>query len=206
MPKKKPELEKQPAYDEIENINSLELPSESLEKKLSEEMSAEAFKRLKKIAYYLSKVGLSLKESCQLSDVDHALFEKDMEFNPLIRKVIEFKQLEFKKDLMYTLAQRARSGDDKIALAILENKYPDEFGKNKDPGTEGEDIIYEAIQYIRKSGDTHDPMVHGRAVVVRKGGVTEGDTFASLYEKDEVIPTEYDSRNNVARTIEIMGK
>lgn len=140
---------------EIEE-SELELESASLSARAAASLKPEYIRMLKKIAYYTAKVGLPLQESCLLVDYDFEKFTEDMKLNPIIGTVIKAKETEYKKDLLYTLSQRARSGDDKLAQWLLERKYPEEYGEKKPrkPGdNDAADLIAEAFRFIRNSGD-----------------------------------------------------
>lgn len=176
MPAKKKEIiiEPEKKQEEMENM-SLELQSTSLQAQVQAQLTPHMIKVLKKIAYYTSKVGLTLKESCALVDLDYDKFLEDMKVSPIIDKVIKMKELEYKKDLMYTISQKAKSGDDKLAQWLLERRYPEEFAQKKaGTGTgDGEDTFFQAIQFIRKQGDNIgliNPDA-GRAIVVTRASI-----------------------------------
>lgn len=174
---------KAPTEEEIES-QELELTSQSLEEQARKKLTPSQLRNIKKIAYYIAKVGLPLEEACMLVDIDAQQFEEDMKLEPLLGKIIRIKTLEYKKDLMFTLSQRARSGDDKLAAWLLERRYPEEFSdrKRKGPGDDsGKDIIFEAIRFIRRNG-SNDPMVIP----------SSGDAVLSAGERDKkiaVVPT-----------------
>lgn len=172
MAKTKEEKPLPPAPTEVEIENqSLELASLSLEEQAREKLKPEIIRIIKKIAYYTAKVGLPLNEACLLVNVNYEKFKEDMKLEPLIGKIITIKELEYKKDLLHVLTQKARSGDDKLAQWLLEKKFPEEYGDRKKPqGDNNEDIIFEAIQFIRRNGD-NNPLVSetsGKAIVIKK--------------------------------------
>lgn len=149
--------------------------SRSLSELAKEKLTPEQLAQLKRIAYYVNQVGLSLEESCKLIDVEYDYFVKLMESQPFVRRIIEMKELEYKKDLMLTLSRKARTGDDKLAQWLLERKYPDQFSTKRPKGDGDGDMLVEAIRFIQKSGDA-TPMVNetsGQAIVIRKGGEVE---------------------------------
>ncbi len=186
MPAKKKIIEVPPEQTEAQiESHSLELQSNSLEAQAQKELTPQMIKILKKIAYYTSKVGLTLSESCALVDIDHEKFKKDIEMFPIIGKVIKMKELEYKKDLMYTISQKAKSGDDKLAQWLLERRYPDEFGAKKTQPLGDEDIFFQAFAMIRKSGgNTLINPEAGRAIVVTKDAVyTEKKVDAPSFDK-----------------------
>jgi hypothetical protein len=177
--KKKGEVIPALTQTEMENVNTLELESLSLENKANEvwKNNPAFLKIIKKIAYYTSKVGLSLEESCMLVDFDLEKFKEEMTLEPLIGKIITIKQLEYKKDLLYTLSSKARNGDDKLAQWLLASKYPEEYGEKKKgtPG-EGTDFMFEAIRFIKKNG-SNAPLIDeasGNSTVIKHKSASEG--------------------------------
>jgi hypothetical protein len=160
-----------PTETQIET-DKLELSSASLEAQAQEKLSSDTIRILKKIAYYTAKVGLPLNEACTLVDVDYEKFMEQMKLEPLLEKIIKLKELEYKKDMLHVLTQKARGGDEKLAQWLLERKYPQEYGDKKKSSGEGtDDIMFEAIRFIRKHGD-NQPLVSlegGQAVIVKHG-------------------------------------
>ncbi len=168
---KKPKAE--PSFTELES-QGLDLQSQSLEAQASRELDADTLKIVKKISYYVSKVGLLLEEACLLVDVEYEWFKLLMQTSPVVRKIAQMKELEYKKDLLKTLSERARGGDDRLSQWLLERRYSDEFGNKKlKPGEMDNDFILEAVEFIQRTGDSL-PMVKetsGRALIVKKGPV-----------------------------------
>lgn len=163
-----------PEEDKNENGSSA-LPPDVL--KELDRLEPEMLKKLKRLVYYTSKVGLSREESCKLVDLDYAFFEKLVSTNRAVATVIEKKDLEYKKDLLYTLSQKARSGDDKLAQWLLERRFPDEFS-TKRAGTSDreEDLLFQAISFVQKNGDSQGLIneASGQAMIIRKtpdGGI-----------------------------------
>lgn len=166
-----------PTPEEIQN-QSLDIDSASLEEKAKTTFKPEFVRALKKIAYYTARVGLPLEEACLLVDVDYEKFQEEMKLEPLVKKIIQLKELEYKKDLLATLSQKARSGDDKLAQWLLARRYPDEYGeKKKGSGEESsQDFLFEAMQFIRKNGDNR-PLVNevsGRSLIVKRETASGG--------------------------------
>lgn len=170
--------------EELDEIDQPEAPSdeqalitaerELLEAKIANEFEESFVKVLRRIAYYLSRVGLTLKEACQLVQYDQALFEAKMTQYPMIGELIAFKELEYKADLLATISQKARSGNDKLAMWLLESRYPDEFNQRKGAGTGtgegGDDLIAMGVEFVQRHGDSQ-PLVGttaGRAFLVER--------------------------------------
>lgn len=158
-----------PTETEIE-AGALELPSESLEEQAKQKFAPSFFKALKKIAYYTAQVGLPLDEACTLVDLDFEEFQEARKMEPLIDKIIRMKELQYKKDMLHVVVQKARSGDEKLAQWLLEKKYPEEYGQKKKQTDDSGDILFEAIRFIRRNSD-QNPLVQpagGIPVIVKK--------------------------------------
>ena len=162
-----------PTENELES-EKLELSAASVEEEANKKLSPTTIRIIKKIAYYVGKEGLPLKEACFLVDVDHKRFLESMKLEPLIKKIIDMKELEYKKDMIHVVNQKARGGDEKLAMWLLERKFPEEFGEKKKNTGDGSDMIFEAIRFIRKNGDVK-PLVSldgGSPVVVKENSTT----------------------------------
>lgn len=150
------------------------LEQEILEQKIADEFDPDFVRILRIICRHISKTGLSLQEACILARIDFNVFVKKMELHPVIKDLIVLKELQFKSDLLSTLADKARGGNDKIAQWFLEAKYSNEFNKKKGTGGSGDDdssdLLMMGIEFIQKNGDKN-PIVSeksGRALIVGK--------------------------------------
>lgn len=147
-----------------------------LEAQITASFEPDFVKVLRRIAYYLSNVGLTLDEACKLVQIPLTEMEVKMQTYPMIAELIAFKELEYKADLLATISQKARSGNDKLSTWLLENRYPNEFNQRKGAGGGegggGDDIIAAGIEFVKRHGDS-SPLVSesaGRAFIVRKSG------------------------------------
>lgn len=135
-------------------------------------------KVLKKIAYEIGVVGLTEAEACMISDYSHEKFIALKQAYPLVQRLIEVKDLEYKRNLLKSISARAGT-DDKVAMWLLEAKYPTEFNRRKGAGKTGEedakDLVGMAIEFVRKSGDAGGLVREesGRAFIIKgkDGGV-----------------------------------
>lgn len=146
----------------------------SIEKKLSETMSADMIKILKRLAYEISIVGLSEEEACVIVDFDLARLQTLKKNNALVQRLFDMKNLEYKRGLIKTISNKARSGDEKLALWLLESKYPGEFNRRKGSGPgadddESKNILGAAIEFIQKqtSSDGLVSEKSGRAFLIK---------------------------------------
>lgn len=177
------------AFDGDEEAEEIAFERNLLEKRISDTFPAEYVKILRRIAYYISKVGLTLKESLALVQVSTEEFEKNMRLYPVIGELIVLKELEFKADILATISSKARQGNDKLATWMLQNRYPDEFNQKKGGGQgggdDGEDMIAMGYEFVQKHGDS-SPMVSetsGRAFIVQKSnGKTPAEIKQSIQE------------------------
>lgn len=111
------------------------------------------------ICYEISHVGLPIAEACMLWDTDYEYFTSLMERDPLIKQVIEKKTLEYKRELLKILSATVRQGkNEKLAMDILQARFPDEFNRRKGSGngseTDNNNIMVNAIQFVQNSGDS----------------------------------------------------
>ena len=181
--KQSPTLPEPPSVEEMES-QALATEGEVSEEDAVAQLFPELLKPLKRIAYYTSKVGLSLEESCMLVDLNFEAFSKLLQEQPILKKIIDMKELEYKKDLLYTLSQKARTGDDKLAQWLLERRYPSEFSnkRSNNPNAD-QDLLYQAISFVQKSGDSSGLIQEssGKAIVVRKA--PNGEPQVNLAQK-----------------------
>jgi len=165
------------AEQQSQDLELFDSENKSLEVEASKKLPFKVFQALKRIAYYVGRVGLSLEESCLLADIDFEKFKHYMVQEPIVNKIILMKQLMYKKDMMIVLSASARGGDDKLALTILERRYPEEFGSRKPPkDNEAGDLFNQAILLIRNKRDSL-PLVDpssGESVVYTRNSASEG--------------------------------
>lgn len=132
-----------------------ELEFISLEKKLEEVFKPSMIKMLKRLAYEISEVGLSEKEACMIIGYEYEALIALKAKEPLVNRLFEMKQLQYKRDMMKTLSSKAKAGDDKLAQWLLEAKEPETFNRRRGAGGEGggggDDMLGAAIEFVRKT-------------------------------------------------------
>lgn len=132
-------------------------------------LSPEFQKILKKIAFQIVEIGLSVEESCIVCNVDPAWFKKLQAERPIIEKIIKKKEIELKKTLLKPIMAGIKSGkDSNRAQWMLENKFSEEYGKKKSGGDGTEDAFGAAIAYIQKNGDA-SPIVSMKSAIAFVG-------------------------------------
>lgn len=143
-----------------------------VEDEVEKQFPAELTRVLKKIAYEIGVVGLTEAEACMISDYPHEKFVALKQQYPIVARLVEVKDLEYKRNLLKSISTRAGT-DDKVAMWLLEAKYPQEFNRRKGSGNgEGEnpkDLVGLAIEFVRKSGDRGGLVSEesGRAFIIR---------------------------------------
>jgi hypothetical protein len=146
-------MPKSPQTETLPDLqDDFELETKTLENKLTAEFNLQFVKLLKRLAYEIAVVGLSEEEACMLMDYDYVTLQGIKQRSPLIRQLFDRKALEYKRDLIKTMSNKARAGDDKIALWLLESRYPDEFNRKRGKGDgDPEDMLGAAISFVQKS-------------------------------------------------------
>lgn len=156
-------------------INDILAPS--LQKELEEKYNDEFVRLLSAFAYEIAVVGLSIQEACIFVGIDYEKLALLIESDPLIKRLILTKDIEYKRDLMKVLSEKART-DDKTSTWLLERRFPDEFNPRKGSGKnsgDGDDLVGLAVKFIQESGD-NQPLVtkkSGTAFVIKRGNVHE---------------------------------
>lgn len=127
----------------------------------------------KRLAFEVSVIGLELTEACLICGVDYENLMILVKKDPLIERMIKTKNLEYKRKLLKTVSLKATT-DDRLAMSLLQAKYPDEFNPRKGTGQGGgesdEDLLGIAIEFIQKSGD-NTPLVTektGRMQIIKR--------------------------------------
>lgn len=146
------------------------LTANNIKKQAEKELTAGQLNVLKRIAYYVGKVGLDLHESCILLGLDPDKFREEMKIHPIIGTIITMKEIEFKKDMLATLSARGRGGDDKIAQWLLEKKDPDNYGKQKKGNDGATDPMAAVLEFVQTTEQPAHGLVKktsGRAVLVK---------------------------------------
>lgn len=169
-----------PVLSEVEiDALDLKLTSKSLESEVLTHFTTSQIKIIKKLVYYTSQIGLTIEEACTLTNFPFEDLKNIMQKEPLVAKIISMKELEFKKDMLHTVAVRARNGDDKLALWLLERRYPEQFAQQKNRPSEDKDknFLFQAIEFIQRSGDSAPLVSNGssQSIVVKQGVITKVD-------------------------------
>lgn len=166
--KQSPDIAKElEAILEDQQFESIELEIKSLFRLAQEKFPPKIFNALAVIGLHLSQNGLPLRDACLLANVDYEVFSEYIRQEPLAARIIETKELQYKRDLMKTLSDRAKGGDDKLAQWLLMTRYPEEFGDPNRRGKgkpESEDLFAQAMEFVRNSGDAM-PLVNDKNAV-----------------------------------------
>lgn len=155
----------------------------SLEVELNKKYNIEFIKILKRLAYEIAIVGLPILEACMYVGMDYEKLMVLMESDPLVNRLIQTKDLEYKRGLMLAVSEKAKT-DDKMSMWLLERRYPDEFNSRKGSGkgTGDEDLLGVAVEFIQRSGD-NTPLVtekSGKAFVLKRTSGQHDDVMKKI--------------------------
>jgi len=141
------------AIVEEENLAILE-DMKRFEAEIERTFPKDFVKILKRLAYYLCKVGLEFEEACLMVRFDPIDMAKKIKEHPVIKDLIDIKVLEYKTGLIKTVSDTALGGDQKMAMWLLERRFPGEFNPKKGTGKSNSDdldLLKEAVEHVRKS-------------------------------------------------------
>lgn len=141
------------------NQDEVKIELDSISAKLAKKYKEKEIETFKRLAYEISVVGLTEEEACMMVNFDYEKLVGLRRKDALVDRLFKIKALEYKRGMLKTLSERARGGDDKLALWLLEAKYPEEFNRRKGAGGggpgDGEDMLGAAIDFVRKSTDAN---------------------------------------------------
>lgn len=144
---------------------------------------------IEKLAFQISREGLSLDEACLLKNIDPEWLEKKIDEHPIIARIFAKKDLEYKVMLYKPLNRKAKT-DDRAALFLLERREPKsrKNGKDNGDGQMSTDMLAMAIEHIQENGDA-TPLVNRsttRTVIIGKAGQANrlADRIKSLLPKN----------------------
>lgn len=168
------EVEEQERKEEEQEIDGFADVALSLQQKIIDQFPAKLVKKLKRIAYEIAIVGLSEKEACLIADYDYEAYLELKSKYKIVQQMMELKDLQYKRKLLKAISEKA-GNDDKMAMWLLESKYPDEFNRKKGTGKdedESENMITAALEFVRKTGDKNGIVREesGRAFLVNNKG------------------------------------
>lgn len=108
------------------------------------------------ISKYLQD-GLELNEACVLANTSITWLNEKIQIYPVIADLLEFIEVSLKRDLLSTLLEKAKMGNDKYAQWFLECRYPETFNKKgveRNAGNNDDnDGVREAVLFVRQRSD-----------------------------------------------------
>ena len=177
--------QKEEKKEEENVLISVDISTDSLEGALSKKYAEEFIKVLKRLAYEISVVGLPIPEACVYVGVEYDRLVALMQEDPMIERLIKTKDIEYKRNLMIAVSEKART-DDKVGQWLLQSRYPDEFnpkkGASRKTGEGDEDLVGIAMEFIQRSGD-NTPLVterSGKAFVVKRTSSGNASAIAKI--------------------------
>lgn len=126
---------------------------------------------LGRIAWQINNAGLTTREACVVIGFSSDRFHKAMGEFPFIQEIIDRKIIEYKKDLLQPLVDKAKEGNDRLAQWLLEKRFPDEFGtqqKINKMELEDSNIFAIALREIQKDSAGLISQESGKAFVIAK--------------------------------------
>lgn len=144
----------------------IEIEQGRLYKQINEKFNTAFVTLLKRLSYYLAKVGLPFDEACRMVRVDPKEMKEHIANHPIIQELIELKELEYKSELIASVSNKARAGNDKLAQWLLEKRFPNEFNTKKGSSNDddGNDMLEAAIAVVQRGGDAN-PLVSEKSGV-----------------------------------------
>lgn len=169
-PKKQFDIDSMPPVS-ADTLDEFTKAISKVEDEIEAQFPVELCRVLKKIAYEIGVVGLTESEACMISDYPHEKFISLKQQYPMIQKLVEVKDLEYKRNLLKSISARA-GNDDKVAMWLLEAKYPAEFNRKRGNGggeKDPQDLVGAAIEFVRKSSNNGGLISEesGRAFLIR---------------------------------------
>lgn len=165
------ELEKIPEFNDPYEVEMRSL-TEDLEKKLP----ADLVMVLKRLSYEITKVGLSEKEACLMTDYPYEKLVALRQKEPMVDRLIDMKNLEYERGILKNLSKKAQT-DDKVGQWMLIRRNPKKYnvkagtgGKGGDDGNSDDSLLAAAVEFVQTEGDAA-PMVNkksGKAVFISK--------------------------------------
>lgn len=129
---------------------------------------------LKRIVYEVSVIGMPEDEACLIVGYEHKELTALKEKHPIVNRLFEMKNLEYKRNLVKVVSEKARRGDDKLSQWLLEARYPNEYNRKKGTGgdnSDNESALAAAVEFVQETVGT-DGLVKktaGRALIVKGG-------------------------------------
>jgi len=121
-----------------------------IERVAGETLPKTILRAVRAISHLMLHSGVSFSEACTLVGVDEKKFITIQKDYPIIDRVFKVKELQYKKNLMNPVIEKAKT-DPKLALELLELRFPEEFSKKKRAQGDGVNIIENAIQFIQQT-------------------------------------------------------
>lgn len=129
-----------------------------------ENFSPDIVRKLRRISYLMSRVGLPLGEAIYHIGYTKEQIETLFSRHPVMKEFLRSKELEYKKDLLAAISVKGRT-DEKTAMWLLEKRFPEEFNKKKgsDAGDASQEDTLAGIMDLIQSGGVGAPLVHAPA-------------------------------------------
>lgn len=155
------EKEDKSPQDKLEQIqkNQLTFQANSLNEEVAEHLNDQEKAAVAIIGREISQNGLTTKEACKVANISYEAFNHKYENNPTFKKIIDFKKLEYKRDLKQTIHAAIRNGEHREAAKMYRKMFPDDFGENTEE--KQNNLLRQAIEFARENSDIQ-PLVEDK--------------------------------------------
>jgi hypothetical protein len=149
--------------DELDKITGDDIDYEKLSERVQEDIKKKYAGNelflvvVKKICYFLAIVGFTLEDACSMVGLNYDSFLELMKKDSLLGKLVVLMENKYKLFLMKSLNAKAKKGDIKTALMLLQTRFPHQYGKGASGDADNDDLG-DVIRLIQKSKDA-DPLV-----------------------------------------------
>ncbi len=169
--------------------DEFDIRSTALETEIEKKYSPQMLDTFKRLSYEITVIGLQLQEACTIVGVEYEKLVVMMRDDPLVERMIRIKDLEYKRKLLKTVSTKAGT-DDKIAMGLLQARYPNEFNPRKGAGPNdpdsSDDLLGMAIEFVQKSGDK-SPLVTEKSAKITVVKRTKSENADVLKRIGEIL-------------------
>ncbi len=125
----------------------------SIDEEAKEKLTKTEQKILSVIGKEIRENGMSVKEACQLVNLEYEQFEALLEAKPVAKKIIEHQELRYRREIKKTVMGAIQHGDDDKAYELLQKIDPQKFGDEPETDEHERDILKEAIEFCQENSD-----------------------------------------------------
>lgn len=125
----------------------------SIDDEAKEKLTNKEHKILSVIGKEIRKNGMSVKEACQLVNLEYEHFEALLEAKPIAKKIIDHQKLRYRREIKKTVMGAIQHGDDDKAYELLQKIDPEKFGDEPKTDEHQRNVLKEAIEFCQENSD-----------------------------------------------------